>query len=78
MVFLDVEMPEIDGLEAARRIVATYGEARPYLIALTAHAMSEHRTACLEAGMDDFLTKPLRPAELHAAIGRAEALRQAA
>ena len=78
VVFLDVEMPEIDGLEAARRIVATYGEARPHLVALTAHAMSEHRTACLEAGMDDFLTKPLRPAELHAAIGRAEALRQAA
>jgi signal transduction histidine kinase/CheY-like chemotaxis protein len=78
LVFLDVEMPEMDGLEAARRIVATYGPRRPRLVALTAHAMGEHRTACLNAGMDDFLTKPLRPAELQAALGRAEALRSAA
>ncbi len=78
LVFLDVEMPEIDGLEAARRIVATYGARRPRLVALTAHAMGEHRTACLEAGMDEFLTKPLRPAELQAALTRAEELRPAA
>ena len=71
-VFLDVEMPEMDGLEAARRIVELYGTGRPRLIALTAHAMSEHRAACLEAGMDDFLTKPLRPADLQAALTRAE------
>jgi len=78
LVFLDIEMPEMDGLEAARRIVAAYGSERPRLVALTAHAMGEHRTACLEAGMDDFLTKPLRPADLQAALSRAEALTRAA
>ena len=78
VVFLDVEMPEMDGLEAARRIVQAYGAKRPRLIALTAHAMREHRAACLDAGMDDFLTKPLRPAELQAALTRTEELARAA
>jgi CheY-like chemotaxis protein len=60
LVLLDVRMPGIDGLEAARRIrAAEAGETRVPIVALTANAFPEHREACLEAGMDAFLTKPL-------------------
>ena len=62
MVIMDVEMPEIDGLEATRRI--RNGEAGPEtdqipIIALTAHALEEYRQKCQKAGMNDFLTKPV-------------------
>ena len=64
LVLLDVHMPEMDGLEAARRIVSRWPEERPYLAALTAAAMNEDRQACSAAGMDDFLTKPMDMAQL--------------
>ncbi|QNG52209.1 response regulator [Pseudonocardia petroleophila] len=58
-VLLDVQMPEMDGLEAARRIRA--GEGRgPWLVAVTANAMDGDREMCLAAGMDDYLAKPIR------------------
>ena len=61
LVFMDVRMPGIDGLEAARRIRAAEGKGGPRvpIIALTANAYPEHREACLAAGMDGFVTKPL-------------------
>jgi CheY-like chemotaxis protein len=61
VVLMDVQMPEMDGLEAARRITARCkpGE-RPRIVAMTANAMQGDREACLAAGMDDYVTKPIR------------------
>jgi CheY-like chemotaxis protein/HPt (histidine-containing phosphotransfer) domain-containing protein len=65
VVLMDVHMPEMDGLEAARRIRGLGDSIRqPVIIALTASATTEARRACLEAGMDLYLTKPIRPVEL--------------
>ncbi len=60
VILLDVQMPEMDGFECARRIVSTWGDRRPRIIALTANALDGDRQACLDAGMDDYLSKPLR------------------
>jgi PAS domain S-box-containing protein len=61
IIFMDVHMPEMDGLEASRRIVSTRREhERPVIIALTADALQGDREKCIEAGMDDYLTKPVR------------------
>jgi CheY-like chemotaxis protein len=74
VILMDVEMPEIDGCEATRRIRAKrQALARPWIIALTAGAMPEDRARALAAGMNDFLTKPVRTEALAAALGRAYA-----
>ncbi|AMY12129.1 Autoinducer 2 sensor kinase/phosphatase LuxQ [Luteitalea pratensis] len=73
VVLLDIQMPEIDGLEVARRIVAAQPNPaeRPWVIAVTANAIVGDREACLAAGMDDFIPKPMKPATLEAALARA-------
>ncbi|MBA2702014.1 MAG: response regulator [Chloroflexi bacterium] len=71
VVLMDVQMAEMDGLEAARRICARWSAAeRPYIVAMTANAMAGDREMCLEAGMDDYISKPVHLAELAGAIGR--------
>jgi signal transduction histidine kinase/CheY-like chemotaxis protein/HPt (histidine-containing phosphotransfer) domain-containing protein len=67
-VFLDVQMPRLDGLGAARAIVARHGKARPWMCALTANATRADRDASLAAGMDHFLTKPILREELQRAL----------
>jgi PAS domain S-box-containing protein len=70
VVLMDVEMPEMDGLEATRRIHQRWSTGRPHIIAVTANALQGERELCLQAGMDDYITKPIRLEELTAALGR--------
>ena len=68
LVFMDIQMPEMDGLEATRQIIEKWGGDRPRIIALTANAMREDKENCFEAGMDEYLTKPFKRSELLDAI----------
>ena len=78
IVFMDVQMPEMDGLEATRQIrkreqeLAAGPNAKPpaIIIAMTANAMTGDREKCLKAGMDDYLAKPVRPEAVQAAVER--------
>lgn len=70
-VMMDVAMPEVDGIAATRSIRAMVeAVARTPIIAVTAHAFPEDRERCLAAGMDDYVTKPVRRADLLAALER--------
>jgi signal transduction histidine kinase/ActR/RegA family two-component response regulator len=69
VVLMDVQMPELDGLEAATRIRRELpNERQPWIIAMTAAAASEDRAQCLESGMDDYISKPVKVLELQAAL----------
>ena len=69
LVLMDVQMPELDGLDATRRIVNIHKEHdRPRIVAMTANAMQGDREMCLAAGMDDYVTKPIRIDRLVEAI----------
>jgi CheY-like chemotaxis protein len=73
VVLMDVQMPEMDGLEATRRIRQEFppaegGKRRPYVIAMTANAMTDDRHICLQAGMDDYLSKPIQIGDLVTAL----------
>jgi CheY-like chemotaxis protein len=71
LVFLDVQMPEMDGCSAAREILRRWSEEdRPRLVALTGAAMLGDREKCMEAGMDDYISKPIRIVDLRSAIER--------
>jgi CheY-like chemotaxis protein len=70
LVLMDVQMPELDGLEATRRIRARWPGRDLRIVAMTANAMAGDREACLEAGMDDYMSKPIRPSELKAVLER--------
>ncbi|HWB11133.1 MAG TPA: PAS domain S-box protein [Pirellulales bacterium] len=75
MVLMDVQMPEMDGLEATKAIRQQESSSGGHvpIVAMTAHAMVGDRERCLESGMDDYLSKPIRARELLAAIERISA-----
>ena len=71
VVLMDVQMPEMDGLEASRQINARLKQnARPRIVAMTANAMQGDREMCMAAGMDDYLTKPIRVERLVEALNQ--------
>jgi signal transduction histidine kinase/ActR/RegA family two-component response regulator len=72
VVFMDLHMPILDGLEATRRLRASVARP-PWVVAMTADVQTEAREACLLAGVDDFVSKPVRAADLVAALERIKA-----
>ncbi|TAF07851.1 MAG: response regulator [Nostocales cyanobacterium] len=64
VILMDVQMPEMDGLEATKQIRMWHWDQQPRIIAMTANAMQGDKQICLEAGMDDYITKPIRLEEL--------------
>ncbi|MFQ5571185.1 MAG: response regulator [Rhodothermales bacterium] len=70
VVLMDVHMPEMDGFEATRQVRKQFTDRGPRIIAMTANAMPGDREACLEAGMDDYISKPVKIADLRAVIER--------
>jgi len=79
VVLMDMQMPVMDGLEASRQICQRWlPDRRPRLIALTANAMRGDRDSCLEAGMDDYISKPIRLDELMEALCRSRPRRSQA
>ena len=74
VILMDLEMPGLDGLEATREIRREPGVARrPWIIAVSAHDAADRRGVTVDAGMDDYLEKPLRRELLERAIGRVPA-----
>lgn len=70
LVLMDCQMPEMDGFEATRRIRGTEASTRLPIIALTANSMKGDRERCLQAGMDDYLAKPIRMTDLASLLQR--------
>ncbi|RMH65082.1 MAG: response regulator [Bacteroidetes bacterium] len=74
IILMDVQMPEMDGLTATREIRAHWpADEQPYIVAMTANAFESDRDECLEAGMDDYVSKPVQAAMLREALERAVA-----
>ncbi|MBN1323478.1 MAG: PAS domain S-box protein [Methanotrichaceae archaeon] len=69
LIFMDVQMPKMDGLEAARRIRKD-GIRKPWIVAMTAYALKGDRERCMDAGMDDYISKPVKIEDLKAALER--------
>jgi CheY-like chemotaxis protein len=72
VILMDVQMPDMDGLDATRSIRKLKDVVQPRIIAMTANAMEGDREMCLDAGMDDYISKPIRVNELIEALLKAE------
>lgn len=72
VIFMDVQMPEMDGLEATRQIKQSNGARTPRIVAMTANATQGDREMCLAAGMDDYIAKPIRVDEIVSALNRSK------
>lgn len=70
VIFMDIQMPVMDGMEAVRRIVEEWGEKRPYLVAMTANAMDGDKERYLKSGFDDYVSKPIKLESLSASLRR--------
>ena len=71
VVFMDMQMPEMDGLEATRRIRAQFpADKQPIIIAMTANAMDGDKQECLDAGMNDYISKPILPEVIEKTLQR--------
>ncbi|MBI4742340.1 MAG: PAS domain S-box protein [Betaproteobacteria bacterium] len=78
LILMDVQMPGMDGLDATRAIRALPGRRDTPILAMTADAFAENRRACLEAGMNDFVAKPVEPGQMYATLLRWLGLREPA
>jgi CheY-like chemotaxis protein len=77
VILMDIQMPEMDGLQATRQIVGRWSwEKRPAIIAMTANVMSRDRELTVEAGMDDYVAKPIRVDELIGALSKVTPLHE--
>lgn len=78
MIFMDLQMPEMGGLEATEKIVEKWGEHRPTIIAITANVQQEAQEACFAVGMDDYIGKPFKLNQIQAIFAKWESRRSVA
>jgi len=74
LIFMDIQMPVMDGISATKKIIEKYNDNRPTIVAMTANVFQEDRDKCFTAGMDDFIAKPIDIAELVRVLSKYDAI----